>query len=221
MRIFCGYDEREAIGYETFAASVQRRASKPVHLFRLDACGLPVGSNAFTLSRFLVPELCCWSGWAVYADASDMLCLADITELDALRDDRYAVRVVKHSYRTRHPVKYVGTEMECPNLDYARKNWASLMLINCAHMGWRTITRQSLTEARIRPILQFDMLMPGEIGELPDEWNRLVDEGQPVEGARILHWTAGIPAFEHYRSAPGADLWRIERAHDEREATPD
>jgi hypothetical protein len=42
---------------------------------------------------------------------------------------------------------------------------------------------------------------------LPDHWNRLVDEGQAVEGASVLHWTAGIPGFDYYRDAPGAAAW--------------
>ena len=56
------------------------------------------------------------------------------------------------------------------------------------------------------------MIGAGEdIGELPPEWNVLVDEGQPSDGAQVLHWTAGIPAFDHYKDTDCADLWRAER----------
>jgi hypothetical protein len=211
MRIFCGYDEREAEGFDVFAHSVKRHASVPVHLFRLDSMGLPTGTNAFTLSRFLVPELCKYSGWAVYMDACDMLCLGDVAELAALQDEHCAVQVVKHDYKTRHKLKYVGSDMECPNRDYPRKNWASVMLINCAHPAWVDVSRESLATAPLVPTLQFGMLSRAEIGTLPDEWNRLVDEGQPVEGAKIAHWTAGTPFMYYYQDAPGADLWFAER----------
>jgi hypothetical protein len=210
MRLFCGYDEREAIGYDVFVKSVLRRASNAVHIERLDAAGIPEGSNAFTFSRFLVPYLCGYQGFAVFADASDMLCVSDLAELEALFDPSYAVQVVKHDYKTKHPIKYIGTEMECPNINYARKNWASLMLINCAHPNWRAIDAAYINSVPMRHMLQMSFLRDEDIGELPQEWNRLVDEGQPLDGAKIIHWTAGTPAFYHYRNTPGAELWRKE-----------
>jgi hypothetical protein len=212
MRLFCGYDEREAIGYDVFVKSVLRRASNTVHIERIDSAGIPEGSNAFTFSRFLVPYLCGYQGYAVFADASDMLCLKDVAELEWLFDPGYAVQVVKHDYKTRHPIKYVGTEMECPNINYARKNWASFMLINCEHPGWRAIDAAYINSVPLRHMLQMQFLRDDDIGALPDRWNRLADEGQPIEGASILHWTAGTPAFYNYRNTPGADLWRKEHA---------
>lgn len=212
MKLFCGYDEREAEGYEVFAYSVRRRASCPVELVRLDSMGLPTGTNAFTLSRFLVPELCGYKGWAVYMDACDMLCLGDVAEFEALRDESVAVQVVKHAYKTRHKLKYVGTDMQCPNRDYDRKNWASVMLINCEHPAWLDVTRDTLASAPLVPTLQFAMLERSEIGTLPDEWNRLVDEGQPTDGAKLYHYTAGAPFIHNYRHAPGAGQWFAEQA---------
>jgi hypothetical protein len=43
------------------------------------------------LSRFLVPWLCNFKGHAIFADGSDMICLADIAELDSLFDPSKAV----------------------------------------------------------------------------------------------------------------------------------
>jgi hypothetical protein len=60
--------------------------------------------------------------------------------------------------------------------------------------------------------LQFKFLADSEIESIPNEWNRLVDEDQPIDNAKIMHWTAGIPAFNDYKNAPGADLWRQEWA---------
>jgi hypothetical protein len=191
--------------------SVLRRTSQPVAIHRLDSCGLPQGSNAFTVSRFLVPWLMGFQGRAIFADAADMLCLGDIAQLDALFDARFAVQVVPHAYQTQHPVKYIGTQMEAPNLDYQRKNWASLMLMNCAHEAWQSFDAAHLSTAPKLETLQFANLN-GSIGRLPDFWNRIVDEGQPIYGAQILHWTAGIPGFQNYADAPGAELWRAELA---------
>jgi hypothetical protein len=154
-----------------------------------------------------------YKGKAVFADAADMICLGDVAELDQmLHKQTSAVAVVKHNYKTKNRIKYIGTEMESPNLDYHRKNWASLMLINCEHPAWRSVTPESIDTWSMMDLLQFKFLADHEIDDAPEEWNRLVDEGQPVDGAMILHWTAGIPGFKHYKDAAGADLWREEWA---------
>jgi hypothetical protein len=203
INLFCGYDKREAFGWHLFVQSVLDRTSEPVAIHRLDSCGMQHGSNAFTMSRFFVAQMMGYKGHAIFADASDMLCLGNIAELDAMFDPRYAVQVVKHYYMTRNPIKYIGTKMECQNLDYPKKNWASLMLINCEHPAWQ----QFHPEMDRMIALQFVLFNDAQIGELPSEWNRLVDEGQKVEGAKILHFTAGLPMFPHYEHAPGAGYW--------------
>jgi hypothetical protein len=206
INLFCGYDQREAIGFHVFVHSVLSKATQPVQIIPLSSMGLPQGSNAFTQSRFMVPRLMGYQGHAIFADACDMLAQSDIGELDALFDNRFAIQVVKHApYKTQHKTKYRGTAMECPNRNYPRKNWASVCIFNCAHPIWRELE-----------ISGFDMLelmfIPSEaIGELPAEWNRLADEGQPTEDAKVLHWTAGVPAFDHYRDAPAADKWHTAR----------
>lgn len=210
LTLFCGYDPREQVGFDTFVASVRRRASVRVD-FRKCQDIEQVGTNAFTMARFLVPDRMHFKGRAIFCDASDQVMLADIAELDRLFDPQYAVQVVKHPpYKTRHQMKYIGTEMECPNIDYPRKNWASAMLVNCEHPAWRQMTERAVRGMKIRDLLQFKFIDDGLIGDLPDEWNRLVDEGHPVEGAKLLHWTAGIPAWDHYKDSPGADIWREE-----------
>lgn len=222
IRLFSGFDQREAIGYHVFAASVIEHATAPVQICPLTSRGLPQGSNEFTYSRFLVPSLCNFEGHAIFMDGADMVALADIAELDALFDPAFAVQVVKHpNYKTRHSIKYRGTTMQCPNRDYARKNWASVMLFNCAHPYWRALDHLTLNSVAGLSLLQFGGLrleddekrgLMREVGELPDEWNRIVDEGQPVEGAKLLHWTAGIPGIPAYAQSPGAARWFEARA---------
>lgn len=213
IHLFCGYDAREAVGFHTFVASVIQRATVPVAIHPLDAKGLPQGTNTFTFSRFLVPWLMGFKGRAIFMDACDMLLLEDIAKLDDLFTPGKAVQVVRHDYQTRNPVKYVGTPMQSPNLDYPRKNWASVMLMDCGHPAWAGMTPGRIEQFRDIPtrLLGLKFMQDADIGWLPDSWNRLVDEGQPVEGAKVLHWTAGIPAFTHYRNAPGADLWHAQR----------
>jgi hypothetical protein len=112
--IYVGYDHREAVAYHIFAHSILRRATRPVAIIPIALhllggfCELRGdGSNAFTYSRFLVPWLQGYQGWAIFADG-DMVCLDDIVKLWDQRDDRYAVMVAKHDYKTRFPFKYLA-----------------------------------------------------------------------------------------------------------------
>lgn len=212
INLFAGYDKRESIGFHVFAHSVISRASVPVAIIPLSANGMPEGSNAFTLSRFLIPYLMGFKGHAIFADASDMLMMGDLAELDALFDPQYAAQVVKHpDYKTKHRTKYRGTDMECPNMDYPRKNWASLMIMNCEHPSWSANGPIWCAKLPVLDQLRFANILNEEIGHIPDSWNRLVDEGHAVEGAKLIHWTAGGPFFDHYRDAPGADAWHRAR----------
>lgn len=213
IHLYAGYDERESIGWHVFVDSVMAHATKPLAIHALGAKQMPVGSTSFTYSRFLVPWLQNYTGHAIFADSSDMLMLADVAELDSLFDDRYAVQVVQHKpYRTKHPIKFQGTSMQCPNRDYVRKNWMSVALFNCEHSHWRQFTPDTLAGKAGVKLLQLDGLDGDAIGALPDRWNRIIDEDQPVEGAALLHFTAGLPCFKAYRDSPGADLWRAQYA---------
>lgn len=214
IQLFGGFDQREAAGFHCFASSVIRRATAPVSITPLSSMGLPVGSNAFSVSRFLVPALCDFKGRALFLDAADMLCLADIAELDALYDPQYAVQVVKHpDYTSRHLRKYIGTEMECAQSEYSRKNWASVMLLNCEHPAWRGISHQQLAGRPKLHFLQFQNLLDSEIGELPREWNVLIDEGHDDTNAKVIHFTAGVPSFLHYRNERRSADWFKEFNH--------
>ena len=209
--LFCGFDERESPGFHVFVSSVLKRATKPVAIHALASMGLPEGSNSFTLSRFLLPWLMGFKGHAIFVDASDMLMLGDVSELDALYDKKYAVQVVKHDdYSSQHERKYIGTEMECAQSNYSRKNWASVMIVNCEHSAWFGMTPNAITLKSPMQLLQFQEFLDSEIGELPKEWNVLVDEGQELNNAKILHWTAGIPTFAHYKNARASKDWHAQ-----------
>lgn len=219
--VFCGFDEREAVGFHAFAASVIKHATVPVAIIPLSLSMLTMyrggqqdGSNAFTYSRFLIPYLMGWRGHAIFVDGADMVITSDIAELWNLRRYDQAVQVVKHVYKTKHPRKYVGTQMESDNQDYPCKNWSSVMLINCAHYAWRDVTPEAVEKAPGHWLHRFQFITdryPNDpqrfIGDLPIEWNWLVDEHGEHPDAKLLHWTAGIPAWGHYKNAPMAAEW--------------
>lgn len=208
IRLFCGYEPRESIGFHVFVSSVIERASEPVSIVPLTNMSMPTGTNAFTVSRFMVPWLMQFKGRAIFADASDMLMLGDVADLDALFDPAYAVQVVKHpTYQTRNKIKYRGTPLETINTEYPRKNWASLMLVNCEHPAWACMTPDELVRRPMIDLLQLSNIQDDQIGSLPACWNVLVDEGQDDANAKLLHWTAGIPAFAHYQNALRSADW--------------
>jgi hypothetical protein len=212
LDIYTGYDPREAIGWHVFAQSVIDRASKPVafHPLQKRHHGMPEGTNHFTFKRFLIPYLRAWEpGPVLFVDGCDMLCRADIAELFDLADPYMAVQVVKHEYETKHPIKYVGTSMECGNGDYLRKNWASVMLINPGHYAWRKVTPDYVRNAKPLDLLQLRFIDDERIGELPMAWNWLADEYGASAEANLLHWTAGIPAMKRYECAPHSQEWFI------------
>ena len=85
--IFIGYDPREAIAYHVCTNSIIRRSSQPVALNPLALNALKGydekhtdGSNHFIYSRFLVPHLMNYKGWAIFIDG-DMIVRDDINEL--------------------------------------------------------------------------------------------------------------------------------------------
>lgn len=206
IKLFCGFDPREAIGWHAFTQSVIERCSQPLQIIPIPG-EQKDGSNLFTYSRFLVPELCGYAGWAIFADGADMLLRADLSELWELRDNAYAVQVVKHDYQTKHPVKYLGTELEAKNENYPRKNWSSLVIWNCGH--WSHFNnREKLGGDDGRFLHRFSWLKDEEIGELPAVWNWLADEYGENQEAKLLHWTAGQPGFYHYKNAPHSSEWK-------------
>ena len=206
IRIFCGIDDRERVGLSVFSSSVWRRASQPVSITQIGSLIPSDGATTFTASRLLVPSLCDYRGWALWLDGSDMLCLGDVAELWGLRYKRYAVQVVKHDYRTNHSVKFLGQA----NPDYPRKNWASVMLMNCSHPAWGELPEPTTGRAN-----RLDWLSDDLIGELPSEWNHLVGEPNQCEEAeaKLLHFTLGIPEWPPYNNwFPSSDMWRRECA---------
>lgn len=211
--IYIGVDPREMAGYHVFCQSIIDKTSVPVSFIPLhkqmlnDFDGQKDGTNAFIYSRFLVPYLQNYSGWAIFADGSDMVCVEDIARLWALRAANSfdkAVAVVKHSYNTKHPRKYIGTPMESPNESYPRKNWSSLILWNCGHFANRRLTPELVTESPGSFLHRFQWLNDSQIGELPPEWNVLVGE-QDTGAASLLHYTLGSPAFKHYAACDAAE----------------
>lgn len=208
-RVFIGYDPRETVAVSVLTESIQAHASLPVQVAQIrleQLAGVfhrphnPLQSTSFSFSRFLVPWLSGYSGWSLFLDA-DMLCLADLAELWALRDEGKAVQVVKHEHRCSTGKKFQGM----PQTPYARKNWSSVMLFNNSRC--RALTPELVNSASGLHLHQFHWLEDGDIGELPPQWNVLVGVQEVPEDAKVLHYTLGGPWFDDCLDMEGAERW--------------
>jgi len=211
--VFIGYDPREAIAYHTCVNSIIRNSSKPVsiipvalNLFKDYTETHTDGSNTFIYSRFLVPYLMRWQGWAIFIDG-DMIVRADINELWELRQMDKDVMVVKHDYKTKSDKKYLGSKNE----DYPRKNWSSVILWNCSTFPNRKLTPEFVQNSPGSVLHRFSWINDERIGELPKEWNWLPDEYGPNPNAKLLHYTLGTPSFYQYADTPMGSDWHRER----------
>lgn len=215
IRIFIGFDPREAIAYHVCANSIIRHSGKPVAFTALALNNLQDyeeghtdGSNQFIYSRFLVPHLMEYNGWAIFMDG-DMLVRDDIEKLWELRDDSKAVMVVKHDYQTKLTEKYLGSKNE----NYPRKNWSSVILWNCGHDANKAVTPEFVQNATGAQVHRFSWLSDDLIGELPKVWNWLPDEFGANPDAKLLHYTLGTPSFHDFATTPMGDEWHRERIY--------
>jgi lipopolysaccharide biosynthesis glycosyltransferase len=211
--VFVGYDPRESIAFHTCVNSIIRLATQPVtivpvalNLFQDYKETHGDNSNHFVYTRFLVPHLMSYNGWAIFIDG-DMILRDDITKLWNLREGNKDVMVVKHDYKTRMPVKYLGAKNE----DYPRKNWSSVILWNCGSWPNRRLTPEFVQSQPGSYLHRFSWIDNERIGELPIEWNWLPDEFGTNPDAKLLHYTLGTPCFHEFADTPQAEEWHRER----------
>ena len=213
LKIFVGFDgEVEPVAYHTFCQSVIEKSSIPVSFtpLSLNLINQYVenhddGSNSFIYSRFLVPYLCDFRGYALYVDG-DMLCRDDVNNLIDEIDPFAAVSVVQHDYKTKFPVKYCGNKNE----DYPKKNWSSLMFWDCGHHKNKKLTPEFIMKASGKYLHRFEWLkndFVNLVGELPLEWNWLVSEYEYNPDAKLVHFTIGTPCFNDYKDCDYAEEW--------------
>lgn len=210
IRIFIGYDQHETVAFHVLAHSIHRHASEPVTIAPLMLSQLsgtfhrqrdPKQSTDFAFSRFLIPSLCDFQGWAVFVDC-DFLCFDDIAKLWAMRDDRYAVMCVKHNYEVHGDTKFLGQVQT----RYEKKNWSSLMLLNCAKCT--ALTPEYVNSATGLQLHQFKWLESEDlIGEVPKEWNYLVNTYPYKKDVHMVHYTDGGPYFNDYADCDYAKEW--------------
>lgn len=234
LRVFIGFDPRERDAYLVAEHSLRKHASIPVdvqplvleqlrwkRLYRRPTeiregrlwdqiSGAPMATE-FALSRFLVPHLALYDGWALFCDC-DFLFRADVAELLGLADQRMAVHVVKHPFLDLSSDSKMDGQIQ---MAYPRKNWSSFMLWNCGHEAHAGALPRFNRWRGLR-LHQLRWIPDDEIGELPIQWNYLEGISPRLTGCArrpaAVHFTRGIPSMPGYEDSEYADEWRAELA---------
>jgi len=210
INILIGYDSKEKVAFNVLSYSILKNSTKPVAITPIYLPNIKddfirernqLSSTEFSFSRFVIPHLMNYQGWALFMDC-DMLMKADVSELWRLRDDKYAVQVCKHDYVPKTQTKFLGQTQTA----YPKKNWSSFMLMNCKKCT--QLTPDYVNKASGLELHQFKWLESDElIGELPIEWNWLADEYEYKKDVKNIHYTEGGPYFKDYKNTDYAIDW--------------
>lgn len=222
LKVYIGYDCREPEAYRVAVKSILAKSPgtpiTPLIIDRLESYGVlnrPIDrrgeiydliSNApcstdFAISRFVVPHLA-QTGWSLFVD-SDIVLMRPLEELMELADPYKAVMVVKHQ-----PLKESGVKMDGQvQTVYKRKNWSSVCLFNCDHPANHRLSLHDVNTRPGRDLHRFYWLHDSEIGELPPEWNWLVNVNPKPEHPAIAHFTLGGPFTPGWKGAEHDDIW--------------
>ena len=210
INIFIGYDNKEKVAFNVLSYSILKHSTRPVSITPVYLKNIKdnftrersnIESTEFSFSRFIVPHLMNYKGWALFMDC-DQLMMTDVAELWRLRDEKYAVQVCKHDYIPRTEKKFLGQTQT----KYVKKNWSSFMLMNCDKCT--ALTPDYVNSASGLQLHQFKWLENDDmIGDLPLEWNWLVSEYEFNDKAKNVHFTEGGPWFEEYKGVDYSKDW--------------
>ena len=209
MKIFIGYEEAHPEMYEVCKASIERFNStheiQPLIKKNLQNSGVysrpfEGESTDFAFTRFLVPYLCNYTGYALFCDG-DFLWRSDPQEITHFKQNKHDVHVVKHpNLITDQRVKMDGRV----NRPYDKKYWSSLMYMNCSEL--RRLDPESVSHAPAGDLHGF-LWTNKAVGSLPATFNMLINY-YLLPDPKAVHFTDGGPWLEGYKDVPYSDEWR-------------
>ena len=219
LNVYIGYDSKEDIAYRVCKYSILKRSRSNIKitslkLYELIAKNLykrdidPLASTEFTYSRFLVPALNNYNGWAIFCDC-DFIFFEDIANILKNIDQSKAVYCVQHDYTPKEKHKMDGQKQTI----YPRKNWSSFILFNCSHPSNKKLSLDLVNSETGSFLHQFKWLEDHEIGSLDERWNWLEgwtsnhNDKKPF----AVHYTRGGPWFDEWQDVEFASEWTKER----------
>lgn len=213
ITIYIGYDSSQDEAFETCKYSIQKNCKSNIKI-------VPIMKNfliksdlyyrkddqdcatEFAFTRFLVPYLNNYQGWALFCD-SDFLWTSDITELFQNLEQDIAVKCVKHDYSPKSNSKMEGEKQTF----YPRKNWSSMMVFNCSHSSCKNLTIENVNTKSGAWLHRFEWCEDNEIQEVGPEYNCLVGYYN-IKEPKAIHFTDGGPWHKGYENVEFADLWK-------------
>lgn len=160
------------------------------------------GATEFTYTRFFVPYLNNFKGDAIFVD-SDFLWECDVLEIfEKYSNPKIAVSCVKHAYTDCHGKQKMDGQLQ---EWYPKKNWSSLMLINCEHESVKSnLTLENVNKETAKWLHRMEWC--DEVGEIPKEYNYLVGYYNNNK-IKALHFTDGGPWHPGYEDVQFAERW--------------
>lgn len=183
VRVFVGYDDRSPLSYNVMRHSLERHGGLGIQVKGLFIKQLPItrqGATEFTYSRFLVPWLCDYKGFAVFCD-QDQVVTSDIAELvESVRNGSSDVYVNK-----------AQVEFE----------WPSVMVFNCEKCT--TLTPDYVQNNK----WLFSFEWASEVGSFSPEWNHPVGMKSAMKNTKLYHFTQGIPYWPECSGLDEDEFW--------------
>jgi lipopolysaccharide biosynthesis glycosyltransferase len=210
MKIFIGCDEQfeENIDIQIESIFKNTNSKIDIKLLRLEELKDilwrekdPKQTTDSAFTRWLVPYLSNYQGWSLYMD-SDMFCRDDVKKIFQLKNEDKTVMVVKNDSYHAQLKKFNGQIQT----DYERKNWSSLILFN--NQKCKKLNANYINTAKGLELHQFKWLGDEQIGELPKEWNYLVEVDEKMLDPKNVHWTLGGPWFENKKDVEYSSEWK-------------
>ena len=217
MKIYIGHDSKQQDATKVCEYSLHKHAKYDIDIdiLRMDKlvedgvywrteCK---ASTEFTYSRFLIPHLENYTGWAMFVD-SDFVFLKDITPVveDIIQrpgSERYSCFVVRHAeYTPKNEFKFYGEHQEA----VPKKNWSSLILFNCSHPDVKKLSTIAVNNMSPQYLHRFEWTNDIRIGSLDVRWNWLVGEYDINPEPYALHFTNGGP-FNQVWGQDNEDIW--------------
>lgn len=179
VRIFIGATPAEWLPARVLEFSIREHTQLPVQLSFLyeSDIEIPMPENIdnrprtpFSFQRFLIPQICDYSGRAIYLDA-DMQVFKDIGRLWNQPFSECDLQAVRGA----------GDD---------RRDQFSVMLLNCEQLDWNIQKIAHELDSGILDYhgLMYDMKVAAKIGrDIPSDWNSL--ETFDAESTALLHYT--------------------------------
>ena len=227
LKIIIGWDDREKTAYEVCKHSIEKHTRSDIKIIplyhkelrkqgffqrpwltqghdgnRMDLIDGKPFSTEFSHTRFLIPELMKFKGWALFLDC-DMLFRCDVKEIFDLIDNRYAVMCVKHRQNVKTGLKMDGSIQQT----YYRKNWSSFMLLNCGHPSNAVLKKEIVNTATGGYLHGLSWLEEREIGDLPNCYNWIEGTSPGNVVPKVIHYSEGGPWFSDHQDCAHADTW--------------